>query len=249
MIASRSAVVLGGLLTAPLLLVTSCGDSATSGADTAVPLAAPTASAPPVVAAPGARPAPEPVARAYAPVSLRTVAGGTMVVAGPPAVAGSTGPVVTYSLQVYRDINRTRLRAAQLADIVAAAFGDPVRGWTATGARRLVRVSDPAKARIQVVLARPAQVDRYCARAGLNTARRYSCFNGRVAALNMWRWRNGAKGFESLRQYRTYVVNHEVGHGLGYSHKYCPGRRSLAPVMQQQTKSLRGCRANAWPYR
>lgn len=92
---------------------------------------------------------------------------------------------------------------------------------------------------------------------------------GRVI-INAARWVRGAATFEGdLGSYRQYVVNHEVGHGLGYArHQPCPDDGVLAPVMMQQTLSLNNgelldleagaeyddvgqddtCRPNAWPF-
>jgi Protein of unknown function (DUF3152) len=43
------------------------------------------------------------------------------------------------------------------------------------------------------------------------------------------------------------VVNHEVGHWLGFGHSRCSGAGRLAPVMQQQSIGLEGCTFNPWP--
>jgi len=49
--------------------------------------------------------------------------------------------------------------------------------------------------------------------------------------------------------YRAYVVNHELGHALGYDHsKSVAGE--ICPVMYQQTRGTGGnnfCSANPWP--
>jgi hypothetical protein len=120
------------------------------------------------------------------------------------------------------------------------------RGWTGAGDWSLRRVR--RRPDIRVVIATPRTVDRLCARAGLRTVGRLSCWNGEFAAINVNRWKRGSAGFTGrLRTYRRYVLNHEVGHGLGYGHRACPKPGARAPVMQQQTIATRPCRANGWP--
>ena len=40
-----------------------------------------------------------------------------------------------------------------------------------------------------------------------------------------------------LDAYRSYAVNHEVGHALGMRHQPCPASGAPAPVMMQQSWS------------
>ncbi len=156
-------------------------------------------------------------------------------------VTGS-GPRWRYTVEVEP---ATGLDLDEVALDVADALRD-TRSWSST--RTLEQVDDPASARIRLVIATPDTVDRLCAQVGLRTVGIYSCWNGRVAALNAWRWDEGAAGFEDILTYRRYLVNHEFGHGLGYGHVGCPSEGSTAPVMMQQSKSLDGCKANGWPY-
>lgn len=168
----------------------------------------------------------------------------TFVVAAPPTAGGvaGAGARVRYTVEVAPTV------AAVPEDVAAqvrAALHDP-RSWARD--RTLEQVADPTRADIRVVLADPATVDTLCGRVGLDTAGIYSCWNGRFAALNAWRWEVGAEGFDDLDTYRTYLVNHEFGHGLGRGHVGCPSAGALAPVMMQQSKGLAGCLPNGWPY-
>lgn len=168
----------------------------------------------------------------------------TFVVAPAPEAGGlaGSGPRWRYTVEVDPTLG---VDPAQLAIEVRAALHDP-RSWARD--RTMEQVADPSRARIRVVLAPPSVVDELCGRVGLFTAGVYSCWTGRFAMLNAWRWDAGADGFPDIATYRTYLVNHEVGHGLGFGHEDCPGPQELAPVMMQQSKGLGGCVANGWPH-
>jgi hypothetical protein len=156
-------------------------------------------------------------------------------------VMGS-GPRWRYTVEVEP---ATGLDLHTVASEVAQALSDP-RSWART--RTLEQVDDPGSARIRLLVATPDTVDRLCAQVGLRTNGIFSCWNGRFAAMNSWRWEVGATGFDDLGTYRTYLINHEFGHGLGYGHVGCPTPGAPAPVMMQQSKGLDGCRPNGWPY-
>lgn len=153
-----------------------------------------------------------------------------------------TGPLLTYTVEVEA---ATGLDPAAAADAVRTALEDP-RSWGRI--RTLQQVDRASRAMARIIIARPATVDALCAEAGLDTAGIYSCWNGRVVALNAWRWEVGADGFPDIATYRTYLVNHEVGHVLGRGHVACPGPGAPAPLMMQQSKGLAGCTANGWPF-
>jgi hypothetical protein len=115
------------------------------------------------------------------------------------------------------------------------------RGWRAAH-HRFTRVSTGGD--FTLVLAEARYLPSYSSVCSV----RYSCRVGRYVVINQNRWRRGSSPFTgSLRDYRHMVVNHETGHWLGRHHEFCGGKDKLAPVMQQQSKSLQGCRPNAWP--
>jgi hypothetical protein len=125
---------------------------------------------------------------------------------------------------------------------VRRVLNDP-RGWRQAGyAFRLVS-TQPAD--MEIVLASPALTDLLC--APLLTLGHYSCAQGGRAVLNFERWRSGAFSYTSIARYRTYMINHEVGHLLGRGHAYCSTPGAPAPLMVQQTKGVAPCRPNPWP--
>ncbi|WP_409485324.1 DUF3152 domain-containing protein [Arsenicicoccus dermatophilus] len=156
------------------------------------------------------------------------------------------GRVVTYSIAVEDGLPQD---AGEFATAVAATLLDP-RGWQAADHVRWVglspqQVASGTQPQIRVALASPGTVDAGCRPLQTNSA--VSCFNAGTAWINAQRWVTGAYTYgKDLARYRIYLVNHEVGHGLGHGHDACPGPGHPAPVMLQQTKTLQGC--VAWPY-
>jgi hypothetical protein len=70
----------------------------------------------------------------------------------------------------------------------------------------------------------------------------WSCAVSPNVIINYDRWRNASTAWNnaggSLEDYRAMVINHEVGHWLGFGHLNCGGAGQLAPVMQQQSINL-----------
>ena len=162
-------------------------------------------------------------------------------VPGTGALAGS-GRLITYRVEVETGVP---VPPSAFAAEVDAALLDP-RSWAAVDGVSLQR-TDGEDATLTVVLASPSTTDRLC--RPLRTMGRYSCFSGDDrAVINADRWLHGAPSYAGdLPGYRTYVVNHEVGHVLGHGHRGCPAPGAPAPVMVQQTKGLSGCARNPWP--
>ncbi|WP_308290918.1 DUF3152 domain-containing protein [Micromonospora sp. RL09-050-HVF-A] len=160
-------------------------------------------------------------------------------------VYGSDGPLHRYRIEVEQGTGQD---VDAFAAAVDATLGDP-NSWIRSGELRFQRVPEVAAADFTIYLATPATSERICAEGGLDTEGYTSCrLPGRVV-INLARWMDAVPDYGApLSVYRTYVVNHEVGHELGEEHQACPGVGEPAPVMQQQTYGLDGCVANAWPY-
>jgi hypothetical protein len=147
---------------------------------------------------------------------------------------------VTYSVAV-RGTVATDVEAFAAA---AQATLDDGRGWRAAGIS-FARV--PSGGNFVLWLAAADRLPSFGPPCTVN----YSCRVGANVIVNEARWRlatpvwTGAGA--SLEDYRHLVVNHEVGHWLGFGHLVCGGAGQPAPVMQQQSKGLNGCGPNPWP--
>ena len=160
-------------------------------------------------------------------------------------LAGSAGVLKRFRVAVENGSGQDVNALAELADQV---FGDP-RGWTASGQVRLQRVGGQAAADFTIFLATAETSTAMCAAGGLHTGGYASCRLPGKVIVNLTRWQQSVPDYGApLADYRSYVLNHEVGHELGGGHEACPGRGRLAPVMQQQTFGLNGCLPNSWPF-
>jgi hypothetical protein len=187
-----------------------------------------------------------------------TIGGGTSGVVG----AGAT--LVTYRVEVENAVNwgvNPVWTADSFAGAVDKIIADP-RGWTRAADHPITdaaqhldnaswsfqRVADDSYS-VRILLASPNTTDRMCATAGLDTEGVYSCRYGKTILINLRRWLKGAPGFPiDLDGYHTMVINHEMGHLLGFKHMKCPGAGQPAPVMQQETIDIAGCTPNAYPF-
>ncbi|MFG3487069.1 DUF3152 domain-containing protein [Streptomyces sp. NPDC047972] len=130
------------------------------------------------------------------------------------------------------------------------------RSWAGKGEMTFERVSS-GEPQFVITLASPGTTGVWCAKSGLDTlAENVSCDSAQTdrVMINAYRWAQGSETFgpKAMFAYRQMLINHEVGHRLGHGHVNCGTEGALAPVMQQQTKSLDiggiKCRPNPWVY-
>ncbi|GAA2488412.1 DUF3152 domain-containing protein [Winogradskya humida] len=168
-------------------------------------------------------------------------------------IFGTSGTMRRFHVAVEKGSNED---LNSFATQVEAILGDD-RSWIGDGRLRLQRVPGNVKASFTVYLATRETAGRMCRIGGVAIdvgGRPYtSCRSTGRAIINLDRWRLSAQPYISakitLAVYRQYVINHEVGHELGRHHEGCPKRGGPAPVMVQQTLTLRGCIPYPWPRR
>ncbi|MFF9807539.1 DUF3152 domain-containing protein [Streptomyces coeruleorubidus] len=161
------------------------------------------------------------------------------------------GQKFTYRVDVEQGLG---LDAELFAEAVQKTLNDQ-RSWAHNGARTFERIYS-GKPDFVITLASPGTTADWCAKSGLDTTvDNVSCDSAATerVMINAYRWAQGSETYgDKIHAYRQMLINHEVGHRLGYGHVTCDKDGGLAPVMQQQTKFLDHdgirCRANPWPY-
>lgn len=167
------------------------------------------------------------------------------------AVHGTKGPLRRFRVAVERGSGED---VDAFAETVESTLGD-ARSWTGGGTLRLQMVPSTGPYDFTVYLVTRDTAGRMCLQGGTNIViggvPYTSCRTPGRAIINLDRWRLSSKPYVAakvpLATYRQYVINHEVGHELGHHHVGCPKQGGPAPVMVQQTLTLRGCVPNAWP--
>jgi hypothetical protein len=107
-----------------------------------------------------------------------------------------------------------------------------------------------------ITLASPGTTGVWCEKSGLDTTEdNVSCDSAATdrVMINAYRWAQGSTTYgNKIHLYRQMLINHEVGHRLGFNHVTCTKNGALAPVMQQQTKFLTfdgiTCKPNPWAF-
>ncbi len=156
------------------------------------------------------------------------------------AAGGPPTRIITYEVRGWDNVSDLE----QFAAAAAQNYADP-RGWSFGGSVAFVRV--PSGGSFTLWLAAAAHLPSFGAPCDTS----YSCTQGRNVIINETRWLTGSPAWNasgaSLDDYHHMVLNHETGHWIGFGHQLCGGPGQLAPVMQQQSISLQGCRPNPWP--
>jgi hypothetical protein len=178
---------------------------------------------------------------------------------------GTGGQEYTYTVEVENGLNPQDYGGdPTFAKMVDMTLANP-RSWIGDGRVSFRRI-DRGEPDLRITLVSTGTTRELCGYQIRLETSSYDPPQERVT-LTEARWVRGALSYQGDDiAYRQYLVNHEVGHGLGYaSHEPCREDGALAPVMMQQSfgtdnseimaldpdmKANRSlvCRPNPWPF-
>jgi hypothetical protein len=193
-----------------------------------------------------------------------------IVPGGTGQVGQGTAKVFRYTVEVEDGVDSSAFGGDDaFVRMVDQTLANP-KSWAHDPQFGFIRV-DTGVPDFRVSLSSPMTVREGC---GYEIPLETSCYNPIFGAssqprvfINEARWVRGAVPFEGdLGSYRQYLINHEVGHAIGYQrHAPCDRQGGLAPIMMQQTFSTadddeakfdpewvkpdgKTCRFNPWPF-
>ena len=191
-----------------------------------------------------------------------------------PKVGEGSERVFTYTVEVENGVDTSSFGGDEgFSRMVSETLGNP-KSWIHDPQFAFQRVDvleDGQEPDFRVSLTSPMTVREGC---GYEIEIETSCYNPVYGAngeprvfINLARWVRGAVPFQGdIGSYRQYLINHEVGHAIGYTtHQPCDRDGGLAPIMMQQTFATsdndaarfdpqsvkpdgKSCRFNPWPY-
>ncbi|MEU4320140.1 DUF3152 domain-containing protein [Nocardia fluminea] len=198
---------------------------------------------------------------------VERAAGTWHVVPGTSAQVGAgTERVFRYTVEVEDGIDTTPFGGdIAVAKMVETTLANP-KSWTNDPKFGFQRIdAGPADFRLSLTSRESTR-----AACGFEIPIDSSCYNADLdrVVLSEVRWVRGALAFDGdIGSYRQYLINHEVGHAIGYhGHQPCETDGGLAPIMMQQTFGTKNndialldphgvvpadgktCRFNPWPY-
>lgn len=141
----------------------------------------------------------------------------------------------TYSVEIENGVDTTGFGGDKaFGRMVEQTLSNP-KSWT-HDPRFSFRRIDQGEPDFRVSLTSQMTIREAC---GYDIQLEVSCYNPNIdrVLINEPRWVRGAIAFQGdIGSYRQYLINHEVGHAIGYrEHQPCESEGGLAPVMMQQT--------------
>lgn len=177
-----------------------------------------------------------------------------------------TGPqVYTYTVEVEDGVAPSDFGGDRTFGKMVDATLANSRSWIGDGKVSFRRI-DSGDPDLRISLSSAGTARELC---GYQIKLETSCFYppDKRVTVNEARWVRGALSYEGDDvAYRQYLVNHEVGHGIGYEHhEPCKHNGALAPVMMQQSFGVANsqimaldpdmqadkalvCKPNPWPF-
>lgn len=121
------------------------------------------------------------------------------------------------------------------------------RGWSRR--HHLEEVGNEKEAQVVIRLLPPKAMDSlYGGHAHLRNLSVTDSRNDPIRIdIHQGNWDAPPAAFRGSKKiYRAYVINHEIGHALGFGHAGLG--RGKCNIMAQQTKGTEGCTPNGYPF-